>query len=461
VNTNTADVVICGAGICGISAAYHLAAERNVKRVVLVDPREPMTFTSSKSTECYRNWWPGPDDTMVRFMNRSIELLEQLARQSNNYFALNRRGYVFLTADHQRAAEYQTAARRICERGAGSLRIHRGQENEPPYTPSPPEGFEGLPDGADLVLSPEIIRRTFPFVTGKAVAMLHVRRAGWLSAQQLGMYLLRQATAHGTELVQGTVVAVTTEKNRVRTVHIQTTQGLEAIQTENFVIASGPFLQQTADLIGVKLPVFNELHAKAVIKDPLGVIPRDVPLMIWDDPAHLFWEAHERGELEKDEEARWLLEKFPAGVHFRPEGHAGSPFLLALWTYDTHVQEPVAEPHFAPEYAEIVLRGLINMVPGLAVYAGKLQRPIIDGGYYCKTRENRPLIGPLPVEGAYIFGAVSGFGIMAAMSGGELLAQHVCGEELFDYAKAFTLSRYDDPQYAALILEMEASSGQL
>ena len=46
---STADVVICGAGISGISAAYHLAVKRGVKNVILVDEREPMSFTSDKS----------------------------------------------------------------------------------------------------------------------------------------------------------------------------------------------------------------------------------------------------------------------------------------------------------------------------------------------------------------------------------------------------------------------------
>jgi sarcosine oxidase subunit beta len=76
--TSTCEVVICGAGIAGIAAAYHLAVKQGVRNVVLVDERPPMTLTSDKSTEAYRNWWPGPDDAMLRFMNRSIDLLEEL-----------------------------------------------------------------------------------------------------------------------------------------------------------------------------------------------------------------------------------------------------------------------------------------------------------------------------------------------------------------------------------------------
>ena len=64
-----------------------------------------------------------------------------------------------------------------------------------------------------------------------------------------------------------------------------------------------------------------------------------------------------------------------------------------------------------------------------------------------RTRENRPLIGPTPVEGAYISCAYSGFGIMASCEGGDLVARHIGEAALPDYAPAFPLSRYQDPDY--------------
>ncbi|MCA9939585.1 MAG: FAD-dependent oxidoreductase, partial [Anaerolineales bacterium] len=95
----TADIVICGAGIAGIAAAYHLTVHQGVPHVLLVDERPPLTLTSDKSTEAYRNWWPGPDAAMRQLMNRGIDLLETLAQGSDNRFLLNRRGYVYATAD--------------------------------------------------------------------------------------------------------------------------------------------------------------------------------------------------------------------------------------------------------------------------------------------------------------------------------------------------------------------------
>ncbi|MBI2163258.1 MAG: FAD-binding oxidoreductase [candidate division NC10 bacterium] len=107
-----------------------------------------------------------------------------------------------------------------------------------------------------------------------------------------------------------------------------------------------------------------------------------------------------------------------------------------------------------------MLRGLATMLPGLQSYFGGLPRPVTDGGYYAKTRENRPLICPLPVTGAYLIGGFSGFGIMAACAAGELLAAHVTGGPLPSYAPAFALERYQDPEYQRL-LENWGASGQL
>ena len=84
----------------------------------------------------------------------------------------------------------------------------------------------------------------------------------------------------------------------------------------------------------------------------------------------------------------------------------------------------------------------------------------MDGGYYTRTRENRPIIGPLPVEGVYVIGALSGFGLMAACATGELLAAHLTQNPLPSFASAFTLDRYSNPDYIKTI-ENLSDTGQL
>lgn len=453
------DVVICGAGLAGISAAYYLAVEQGITDILLVDERSPLTLTSDKSTECYRNWWPGPGDTMVRFMNRSIDLLEKLADESGNYFGLNRRGYIFLTAKPEQAESFKNTAEEISSLGAGPIRYH--ETGRSTYQPSPPEGYHGLPTGADIVLGTELIRQHYPFLTEDVTALLHPRRCGWVSAQQLGMYMIDQAKARGARFLSGRVSDVVVDNNRIKSVQVNSRGETTHIGTKVFVNAAGPMVKEVGAMIGVDIPVFNELHGKIAFNDTKGVLPRDLPLMIWSDPVRLPWTSEEREELAAYDETRWLIDEIPAGVHFRPEGLGQSQVLLMLWTYDVEVKEPVFPPSFDHAYPEIVLRGLSRMVPGLSVYFDRLGKPSVDGGYYCKTQENRPLIGPLPVDGAYLIGALSGFGVMACQAAGELLAAHVSQSALPDYSHSFLLDRYNDPDYQALLKIMDVSSGQL
>src|SRR5262245_43304225 len=409
---------------------------------MLVDERPPLSLTSDKSTEAYRNFWPGPDGAMVRFMNRSIDLLEELAEGSDNVFRMNRRGYVFGTADPGRAAEFQTMAETVASWGAGPLRIHDGRPGALAY-PSPADGdWRREPVGIDLLLDRALIRRRFPYLADDTRAILHARRCGWLSGQQLGMHLLEGARRAGTELVEGRLGAVDMAGGRVRGVRIDGPGGPRTVATERLVLAAGPFLPDAAGLLGLDLPVFAERHHKIAIEDTLGAVPRDAPFLIWDDAQKLDWSAEEREALEADPALRWMLEPFPAGVHTRPEGASpDSQTLLVLWSYDcapTPVVYPLPEP---PHYPELVLRGMARMVPAFGGYRDRLPRAYVDGGYYVKTRENRPLIGPLPVGGAYVSSAYSGFGIMASCAGGELVAAHVAGAALPDYAPAFALAR--------------------
>ena len=454
----TAEVVICGAGIAGIAAAYHLAVRRGVTDVVLVDERPPLSLTSDKSTECYRNWWPGPGDAMVALMNRSIDLLEELARESGNAFRLNRRGYLFATADPERVPVFIQRANEAAALGSGPVRLHSSAESD--YRPAPADGFEDQPTGADVITDRVLIRRHFPYLADDTVAVLHARRCGWFSGQQLGMYLLERAKEKGVRLVEGRVERVETTGGRVRAVTVSAPGGDRTIATPRFVNAAGPFVGRVGRLLGVELPVFCERHAKVAFNDVLRAVPRHAPMMIWTDPVRLPWSEEERAELARSAAHRHLLDEFPAGVHGRPEGAGESPVVLLIWTYDVEPVEPTFPIEFDPAYAEIALRGMSRPIPALAAYLSRLPRCVVDGGYYTKTRENRFLAGPLPVEGAYVLGALSGYGLMASNGAADLLADHLAGRPLPRYAPAFSLARYDDPAYRAL-LERWGDSGQL
>ena len=455
---NHADVVICGAGMAGISCAYHLAVVHGIENLVLVDERPPLTLTSDKSAECYRNWWPGPGDAMVSLMNRSIDIMEGLAHESGNAFALNRRGYLYATADTEMIETFKAAGEEAAELGAGPMRTHTDTNST--YSPHEIEDFDSPLDGCDLILSKALIKEHFSDLSSDVIAVLHARRCGWLSAQQLGMLMLEQAKARGLNFTRGRVEDVLVQNGEIVGVEISTGHQTSKISTQRFVNAAGPNLNIISKMMGIDLPVFNELHIKISFEDTLGVVGRDVPMLIWMDETSLPWTDEECALLHEFPNRQWLLNPLINGAHLRPEGGADSQTVLAIWSYHTEKIEPKFPIEIDESHYEITLRGLSVMLPKLAQYFERLPKPTLDGGYYTKTEENRPLVGPVPIKGAYVCGAFSGFGIMASCSAGELLAAHITQSEKPSYAPAFELSRYDDPEYQKL-LENWGSTGQL
>ena len=444
-----ADVVICGAGITGVATADFLS-KAGIKNILLLDPRPPLSFTSDRSTECYRNWWP--DAEMLALMNRSIDLMESLADESGNTFHMNRRGYLYITADENKIEDLRSASLQAANMGAGELRVHTAKSSN--YMPAA-EGFHNSPDGADLLIGSELIRQHFPYVTERAVAALHARRAGWLSAQQLGRYLFETARQRGVRFESGRVTGVDVANGHVNGVRLSSG---ERVASPIFINAAGPFLKEVGTLLGVDLPVHTELHLKVAIKDPLGVVGRDAPLLIWNDSQHLPWEEEECQALAEDDSTRWLTETFPPGVHTRPEGAGGD--ILMLWEYQTQLVEPSDSPELDEQYPEIALRGLAAMLPRMKEYFARMPRPQLDGGFYTKTYENRPLVGPMCVDGAYVIGAVSGYGIMSACGVADLLTAHITRTKLPAYAGALDLARYDNAEYQKR-LENWGDGGQL
>jgi sarcosine oxidase, subunit beta len=449
-----ADAVVAGAGIAGIATAFHLTVRLGVGGVVICDPRPPLTLTSDKSTECYRTWWPNAP--MVSLMQRSVDLLEELAVESGDALGLNRRGYLYVTADPGRLEGLRRSAEAASAAGAGNLRVHRGVAGDPSYSPSPASGWAGVPDGADLFLDGDTLRRHFPYLTERALGGLHARRAGWFSAQQLGAWMLEQARRAGAVVVAEAVTGIETGGG-VRAVRLA---GGSRIETPTVIDAAGPMLAEVGRLAGVELPVHHEVHHKVAFRDPLGVVPRDAPMMIWNDPQHLAWDPSER-EMVEEAGLPGLLGEMPPACHGRPEGGPDSPWVLALWEYRRTVHtEPVFPLPEDPLYPEVVLRGMTAMLPRLAAYLEHLPWPVVDGGYYTKTVENRPLVGPAGPDGFVVCGALSGFGVMAASAAGELAALHVTGGPLPEYAPAFSPDRYGDPAYLEEISQV-ADTGQL
>ena len=430
-----AGAVVAGAGIAGVATCYELAVIRGVEGVTVVDPRPPLSLTSDKSSECYRNFFP--NQPMVDLTNRSIDILESLKEKSDDFFNMSRRGYLFVTSDPGQLANLTRAAQASSGFGAGPVRIKKGADTSEEET------------GFDVYQTPEALLGRFPYLSGDALGALHVRRGGWFSAQQLGAWMLEQARSRGAELLVDEVVDVEVVRGSVRSALLKSG---EQISTPVVVNAAGPMSRRLAHLVGVELPIHASLHHKVSFRDHLGAFPRGAPMLLWTDPVTIDWSEEERSALAAqgfDE----LLSEIATPVFGRPEGGTESPFFEALWNYRPVIRDEPTWPAPAPDFMfpEAVLRGMAAMLPSLARYRDHLPYSVVDGAYVMKTPENLPLVGPAGPEGFYLVTAMSGYGVMICAAAAELVGSHLTGDDLPGYAEKFLLSRYEDPGYVAAL----------
>src|SRR5262249_52592947 len=162
-----------------------------------------------------------------------------------------------------------------------------------------------------------------------------------MNASKLGLHLLERSCARGLEVIREEVTGLVVENGRLVAATLASGSRIDA---PVFVLAAGPLLPEWMDRLDLHVPIVNEFDGKISFEDDDAVIPRDAPLMIWNDPVDL-----------------GPLGMFPPAVHFRPRG---AQSILGIWTYDTRIEHPAFPPVFADDYGEIVMRGLAVMIPG-------------------------------------------------------------------------------------------------
>ena len=230
-NSQHVEIAIIGAGIAGIAAAYYLCVENRRRSVLLIDSRRPMSYTSAQSGDNYRNWWPHP--TMTAFTNDSIDELDRLARDSDNVFNMTRGGYVLAT----RRADVADVVEAI----PGAIDI-------------------------DVISERSTLRETFPALSEDIRNVLHIRRGGDFSSQQLAQYMLEKIRDAGGSRLRGHV----TDVSRGQRYALELLDR-NSITADIVVNAAGPFVGDIGQMLDVDLALTNVFQQKVAFEDqPAG-----------------------------------------------------------------------------------------------------------------------------------------------------------------------------------------------
>ncbi|KAJ0394692.1 hypothetical protein P43SY_005651 [Pythium insidiosum] len=420
----TGDVVIVGAGVAGCSAFYHLARLNRGNaafKPILVDALPPLSLTSANGSFSYRNWFPSDAEAPMReLVTASIDELDDIAKKTNNMIGINRNGYLFVTREEAKMMQFRDLARKLERNGGGAFREHDERSGLRDYHFASEEVDLQL-DGSDLLVGIDNVRAAFPALKDSgAIAALHVRRCGSMNPFKLGNYELTKATEYTpqAQIVRGKVTDIFAIGGRISGVKVESEGGdSHHISTPNVVFATGPLFEETLailkkrNLSGYNVNIIQELHMRAVMEDPKKIISRSAPLTFDSDAVgHFEFTEEERRQIQDDPTASRMLEPFPSGT--------------------------------------------VNMEVG--------------GGYYCKTMDNMPLIGPAPstVDGIFLQSAMTGIGLMSSGASGQLLAAHVMGqtpsnEKIARHMDSFLPSRFEDDAYVKSLANGRSLTGQV
>lgn len=450
------EILVIGSGYAGIATAYYLCVEHGTSSILIVDPRAPMSFTSAQSGDNYRNWWPHP--TMVAFTDDSITQMERLAVDSKNVFHMTRRGYALATRRPD-IGDFVEDLHSGYRRTEQQIRIHDSASRNT-YSPHASGGWRDAPDGVDVLSTRSTIRKSFPTFSEDIRHVIHIRRAGDVSGQQLGQYMLERIRKAGGRRRAANVVGIETNGGFVAT--LSDAEGESTIRADVIVNAAGPFAGQVAGMIGIDLPITNVYQQKIAFEDTKAVIPRTLPFAIDLDDADLGWTDEERNFLSQDPETAWLAGRLTGGAHCRPDGGENGKWVKLGWAFNREPGDPqqdlANEPRKNPMFPELVIRATSKLHPSLGAYLAEFPTRFSHyGGYYPMTAENWPLVGPLGVDGAFVTGALSGYGCMAACAAGRTCAAWISGSDLPGYAAHLSPGRYSDDKLMAEIAALETN----
>lgn len=244
---SSADVVIIGGGIMGVSTAYHLAT-RGCRNVVVLESGE-MFGLGSTGLNAGGVRYQFSTAVNIELSKLSIGMMEHFADEIGQEVGLRRCGYLFLLDSEDDLARF---------RGNVALQNQHG-------VPS-----EVLDTAAIAALVPEvdlagIIGGTWcprdGLVDPNGLLQGYVSRA-----RSLGVTLETRAPAMAIDLASGGGV------HRVITPH-------GAIETPAIVVAAGPWSRPVGALAGIDLPI-HPIRRQIAVTNPMPGLRSDFPFVI-------------------------------------------------------------------------------------------------------------------------------------------------------------------------------------
>ncbi|MBK8020648.1 MAG: FAD-binding oxidoreductase [Chloroflexi bacterium] len=258
---HTAEVVVIGAGVQGLSAAYHLAA-LGIRDVVVVEQAFIGAGSSGRSAsmlmlQVWTEW-------QVRFSQYCFERFIRFEDEFGVSPEYHRIGTLSL-ATHETAPEEQALQ----------------------------EMREGLGVTCER-WSTEEIRRRFPAIHADDLAFgVYGAEDGVIEAQSIMMGYQTRARELGVEICQGARAAGIRHENG-RIAAVETTDGV--VQTRWVVNAAGADAALVGSWVGIDIPIANRVR-NVFVTDAFPSIPDDACPFVWDAATEWYFRKEHSGLL--------------------------------------------------------------------------------------------------------------------------------------------------------------------
>lgn len=261
---NRAEVVVIGAGIMGLSIAYHLA-RLGVEDIVVVDRSYLCGGASGRNGGGIRAQWSS--EANVQLMQESIRMCKDFASEFKINVWLRQGGYLFLARDKAKAKSLEKSAE--LQRSLGL---------------------------ATRMLSPTEARKIVPeLATDGVVAASYNPDDGVVFPWPFVWGFAQAAVKRGVEISTFTdVVGFDTRGSKITGVRMKHKGQLLKIKTNRVVNACGAWSPEIAKMLGVELP--NKPHRHEICStEPLK--PWLKPLVAELGGGGLYFSQSTRGEI--------------------------------------------------------------------------------------------------------------------------------------------------------------------
>jgi sarcosine oxidase subunit beta len=241
----TAEVVIIGGGIIGVSIAYHLALKK-AGRIVLFEKGQLGEGSTSRCVGGIRTQFS--TEINIRFSLESLKVFEQFEEEFGVNPEFKRIGYLFLASTKR------------------EMEVFEENVNLQKKFNIPVE-----------LLNPDEIRLRWPYLrTDDILGGTFCPWDGYAGPSEALSGFVTGARRAGVKIFEGAeVIGILSEKGKVKGVRV----GEEVISTSTVVNAGGPYAASLGKIVGINIPV-KSLRRQIFITAPFHLSGQTIPLTI-------------------------------------------------------------------------------------------------------------------------------------------------------------------------------------